>query len=362
MSRRDVVRSLPPYKQGAAEGPGAVKLSSNENPYPPLPSVVTEIERQLGSYNRYPSMGAVEVRTAIAERFGVQPDQVAVGAGSVEVATQLVHATSGLGDEVIFPWRSFEAYPIITVVGGATPVRVPLRPDLHHDLDAMAAAITDRTRLILLCTPNNPTGTTLSTDEVEAFLTHVPDDVIVAVDEAYVHFNRDPRAVSGIEMVRRHPNVINLQTFSKAYGLAGLRIGFSISSVEIAEDLRRVATPFAVSDVAQRAAVASLAHEDELDERVERIVAERGRVTRELRAQGWAVGDSQANFVWLPTGDDTERIDGVLRSQGVFARCWQPEGIRLTIGTPEEDDRCLSAFALAREGGAESPLARVGAH
>ena len=361
MSRRDVVRSLPPYKQGAAEGPDAVKLSSNENPYPPLPSVVAEIEKELGSYNRYPSMGAVEIRTAIAERFGVTTDQVAVGAGSVEVATQLVHATAGLGDEVIFAWRSFEAYPIITVVGGATPVRVPLTADLHHDLDAMAAAITDRTRLILLCTPNNPTGTTLHTDEVERFLARVPEDVIVAIDEAYIHFNRDAESVSGLEMMRRHPNVVNLQTFSKAYGLAGLRIGFSISSVEIAEDLRRVATPFAVSDLAQKAALASLAHEDELEERVAKIVAERSRVTAELRSRGWPVIDSQANFVWLSTGDDTARIDEVLRSHGVFARCWQSEGIRLSIGSPEENDRCLAAFALARVGGGNSPFARAGA-
>ncbi len=348
-SRQDVVRSLPPYKLGAAEGADAVKLSSNENPYPPLPSVVAEISEELHGFNRYPSMGAEEVRTAIASRFGVTSEQVAVGAGSVEVATQLIHATAGLGDEVIFAWRSFEAYPIITVVAGATPVQVPLTADLRHDLDAMAAAITDRTRLILLCTPNNPTGTTLSTEEVEGFLARVPADVIVAIDEAYVHFNRDPRAVSGVEMTRRHPNVVALQTFSKAYGLAGLRIGFAIGSAELCEDLRRVAVPFAVSDLAQRAAVSSLAHEEELSERVERIVSERGRVTAELRGQGWTVGDSQANFVWLPTGDDTARIDRVLRDHQVFARCWQGEGIRLSIGSREEDDRCLAAFAQAVE-------------
>ncbi|QCV87816.1 histidinol-phosphate transaminase [Acidipropionibacterium jensenii] len=351
MSRRDVVRSLPPYKQGAAEGPDAVKLSSNENPYPPLPSVVAEIADRMrdprGSFNRYPSMGAMELRTAIGSRFGVTADQVAVGAGSVEVATQLVHATAGMGDEVIFAWRSFEAYPILTVVSGATPVKVPLTADLHHDLAAMLAAITDRTQLILLCTPNNPTGTTLSTDEVEHFLSQVPENIVVAIDEAYVHFNRDPQAVSGVEMVSRHPNVIALQTFSKAYGLAGLRVGFGIGSVEMCEDLRRVAVPFAVSDVAQCAALASLQHEDELTERVEKIVAERGRVTAALRDQGWTLGDSQANFVWLPTGDDTARIDEVLRGEHVFARCWQGEGIRLSIGSPSENDRCLAAFARA---------------
>lgn len=352
-SRRDVVRSLPPYKQGAAEGPDAVKLSSNENPYPPLPSVVAEITAQMvdpsGGINRYPSMGAEQLRAAIAARHGVTPEQVAVGAGSVEVATQLIHATAGLGDEVIFAWRSFEAYPIMTVVAGATPVKVPLGPDLHHDLDAMAARITDRTRLILLCTPNNPTGTTLATDEVERFLAQVPDDIVVAIDEAYVHFNRAADAVSGVEMVARHPNVVALQTFSKAYGLAGLRVGYAIGSVDLCEDLRRVAVPFAVSNVAQRAALASLEHEDELAERVARIVSERARVTQELRAQGWRVGDSQANFVWLPTADDTARIDQVLRGEHVFARCWQGEGIRLSIGSRQENDRGLAAFARAAE-------------
>ncbi|MCI1747267.1 MAG: histidinol-phosphate transaminase [Acidipropionibacterium sp.] len=352
--RRDVVRSLPAYKQGAAEGADAVKLSSNENPYPPLPSVVSEIAAQmsdpLSGFNRYPSMGAEPLRAAIAARHGVTPEQVAVGAGSVEVASQLIHAVAGAGDEVIFAWRSFEAYPILTVVSGATPVPVPLTADLHHDLDAMAAAITDRTRLILLCTPNNPTGTTLGAEEVERFLARVPENVVVAIDEAYVHFNRDPHAVSGVEMVARHPNVIALQTFSKAYGLAGLRIGFGIGSVDLCDDLRRVAVPFAVSGVAQRAALASLEHEDELTERVERIVAERGRVTEELRGQGWSVGDSQANFVWLATGDDTARIDGVLREEHVFARCWQGEGIRLSIGSPAENDRGLAALAKAVKG------------
>lgn len=349
--RREVVRSLPVYKQGAAEGADAVKLSSNENPYPPLPSVVAEVTAQmsdpLSGFNRYPSMGAEPLRAAIAARLGVAPEQVAVGAGSVEVASQLLHAVAGEGDEVIFAWRSFEAYPILTVVSGATPVPVPLTGDLRHDLGAMAEAITDRTRLILLCTPNNPTGTTLSTDEVESFLARVPEDVIVAIDEAYVHFNRDPHAVSGVEMVAKHPNVIALQTFSKAYGLAGLRIGYGIGSVDLCDDLRRVAVPFAVSGVAQRAALASLEHEGELTERVDRIVAERGRVTAELRGQGWAVGDSQANFVWLPTGDDTARIDQLLRGERVFARCWPGEGIRLSIGSPQENDRGLAALAGA---------------
>lgn len=350
MTRQETVRGLPLYKQGIAEGGDAVKLSSNENPFGPLPSVLEAVSRALPEFNRYPSMSAFEVRSAIAEHFGVGVDQVAVGAGSTDVASQLMHAVAGEGDEIMFAWRSFEAYPILTQVAGATPVPVSLTADLRHDLDAMADAITDRTRLIFLCTPNNPTGTSLSTEEVEDFLTKVPADVVVVIDEAYAHFNRDPRAVNGLDVVSRHPNVVALRTFSKAYGLAGLRIGFAISSVEISDDLRRVATPFTVTDLAQQAAIASLAAEDELSERVEQIVQERFRVYTALVEQGWSVGSSQANFVWLATGDDTDRVDEVMRSHGVFARGWSGEGIRLSIGSRAENDRALAALAEAAEG------------
>ncbi|WP_130866543.1 histidinol-phosphate transaminase [Acidipropionibacterium timonense] len=348
MTRRDDVRALPLYKQGDAQGVDAVKLSSNENPYPPLPSVLKVVTEQLAGINRYPLMAAAEVRSAIAVRHGVEPDQVAVGAGSTEVASQIIHAVAGAGDEVVFAWRSFEAYPILTRVAGATPVPVPLTADLRHDLPAMAAAVTDRTRLVFLCTPNNPTGTTLSTGEVEDFLAQVPDDVVVVLDEAYTHFNRDQDAVNGLDLVRRYPNVISLKTFSKAYGLAGLRIGFAVSSTDLSDDLRRVATPFTVTNLAQRAAMASLLAEDELAERVELIVAERERLRSGLLDAGWPVGPSQANFLWLALGADTDRVDAGLRAAGVFARSWSGEGIRLSVGSVREDDRALAALASLR--------------
>lgn len=205
--RRDVVRGLPLYKQGASHGENAVKLSSNENPFEPLPSVVEAVTRTLPRFNRYPLMSAEEVRSTIAGHFGVDVSQVAVGAGSTEVASQLMHALAGAGDEIIFPWRSFEAYPILTKVAGATPIPVPLTVDLRHDLDAMADAITDRTRVIFLCTPNNPTGTVLHTDEVVEFLARVPENVVVVMDEAYCHFNRDDAAVDGLTLLEDHPNV-----------------------------------------------------------------------------------------------------------------------------------------------------------
>ena len=214
----------------------------------------------------------------------------------------------------------------------------------------MSAAITDRTRVIFLCTPNNPTGTVLHTDEVVEFLARVPENVVVVMDEAYCHFNRDDAAVDGLTLLEDHPNVVVLRTFSKAYGLAGLRIGFAISTPEISDDLRRVATPFTVTTLAQQAAIASLAAEDELNERVNRIVAERTRVFDELTRQGWKIVPSQASFLWLATGDDTDRIDEVMVSHGVFARCWSGEGIRLSIGLDAENDRAIEALSQAVKG------------
>ena len=295
-------------------------------------------------------MSAEAVRSTIAGHFGVDVSQVAVGAGSTEVASQLMHALAGAADEILFPWRSFEAYPILTKVAGATPIPVPLTVDLRHDLDAMADAITDRTRVIFLCTPNNPTGTVLHTDEVVEFLARVPENVVVVMDEAYCHFNRDDAAVDRLTHLDDHPNVVVLRTFSKAYGLAGRRIGFAISTPEISDDLRRVATPFTVTTLAQQAAIASLAAEDELNERVNRIVAERTRVFDELTRQGWKIVPSQANFLWLATGDDTDRIDEVMVSHGVFARCWSEEGIRLSIGLDAENDRAIEALSQAVKG------------
>lgn len=344
VKQRADVESLPAYIQGKSL-PDAVKLSSNENPYSPLASVLEATRERLERFNLYPDMGAVKVRERIAARHGVRPEEIAVGAGSVEVAAQLITASAGPGDEVIFAWRSFEAYPILVQIAGATPVLVPLTADERHDLDAMAAAVSPRTRLIFICTPNNPTGTVVHADELERFLAEVSKDVLVVVDEAYVHFDTDPDSADGVDFFRRHENVAVLHTFSKAYGLAGLRIGYAIASERVAGNLRRVAVPFGVSDLAQTAAVASLDAEAELNERVERIVAERGRVHASLREAGWALVDSCANFAWLRTGARTPEIDTALRNAGVVARAYGEEGIRVTIGSPEMNDRFLAAIA-----------------
>jgi len=338
---RAVLEDIPTYKPGkpaGTGGPAGYKLSSNENPYPPLPGVLESVTATACSFNRYPDMACTGLMDELSERFGVPRAHLATGTGSVGVAQQLLQATSGPGDEVIYAWRSFEAYPIITRISGATPVQVPLTPGDVHDLEAMADAITDRTRLIFVCNPNNPTGTVVHREELERFLDRVPDDVLVVLDEAYREFIRDVRVPDGVELYRRRPNVCVLRTFSKAYGLAGLRVGFAIAHEPVAAALRKTAVPFGVSQLAQEAAIASLRAEDELLGRVGSLVGERSRVMDALRAQGWTVPETQANFVWLRLGERTMDFAAVCEQAGVVVRPFPGEGVRVTIGEAEGND------------------------
>ncbi|MDF3291363.1 histidinol-phosphate transaminase [Streptomyces silvisoli] len=349
---RAALRGIPAYKPGkpAVSGTGApaYKLSSNENPYPPLPGVMETVAEAARSFNRYPDMGCAGLTAELAKRFDVPETHIATGTGSVGVAQQLLQATSGPGDEVIYAWRSFEAYPIITQISGATAVPVPLTEGEVHDLDAMAEAITDRTRLIFVCNPNNPTGTVVRRAELERFLDRVPSDVLVVLDEAYREFIRDAEVPDGAELYRDRPNVCVLRTFSKAYGLAGLRVGFAIAHEPVAAALRQTAVPFGVSQLAQDAAVASLRSEEALLERVEALVAERTRVSKELTEQGWIVPQTQANFVWLRLGDRTLDFAAACERAGVVVRPFQGEGIRATIGEREANDLFLRAAAEFR--------------
>ncbi|MGV9559137.1 histidinol-phosphate transaminase [Streptomyces sp. NPDC003522] len=349
---RAELEGIPTYKPGkpaAAGGPVAYKLSSNENPYPPLPGVLERVTALAGSFNRYPDMACSGLVEELAERFGVPASHIATGTGSVGVAQQLVQSTAGPGDEVIYAWRSFEAYPIITQISGATSVRVPLTAGDVHDLDAMADAITERTRLIFVCNPNNPTGTTVRQAELERFLDRVPGDVLVVLDEAYREFVRDPEVPDGVVLYRQRPNVCVLRTFSKAYGLAGLRVGFAIAHEPVAAALRKTAVPFGVSQIAQEAAVASLQAEDELLGRVGSLVCERNRVVEGLRAQGWTVPETQANFVWLRLGEHTDAFAAACEQAGVVIRPFVGEGVRVTIGETEANDIFLKAAEAFRE-------------
>ncbi|MBA4862970.1 histidinol-phosphate transaminase [Streptomyces sp. PSKA54] len=338
---RAELEGIPTYKPGkpaAVGGPVAYKLSSNENPYPPLPGVMETAIAAAGSFNRYPDMACTGLMNELADRFGVPLSHLATGTGSVGVAQQLLQATSGPGDEVIYAWRSFEAYPIITRISGATPVQVPLTEGEVHDLDAMADAVTERTRLIFVCNPNNPTGTAVRRAELERFLDRVPSNVLVVLDEAYREFIRDPEVPDGVEIYRQRPNVCVLRTFSKAYGLAGLRVGFAIAHEPVADALRKTAVPFGVSQLAQEAAVASLRAEDELLGRVGCIVCERNRVVEALRAQDWVVPETQANFVWLRLGERTADFAAACEQAGVVVRPFPGEGVRVTIGETEAND------------------------
>jgi histidinol-phosphate aminotransferase len=347
-TRADLAQ-LPDYVPGRSI-PGAIKLASNEVSAGPLPSVVTAITEAATGVNRYPDSGAGALVRRLAQRLGVTEAQLAVGCGSVTLCQQLVQATCTDGDEVVFGWRSFEAYPIITHVVGATGVRVPLTDGHRLDLDAMLAAITPKTRIVFVCTPNNPTGTALHEAELRAFLDAVPPDVLVVVDEAYREFVDDPQVPDGVTVTRdawardRH-NVAVLRTFSKAYGLAGLRVGYCVAPEPVAAALRKVFVPFGVNSIAQAAAIASLDAEDELLARCEQVVAERGRVFAELRSMGYDVPPSQANFVWLPLGEHTSAFNEHCMDHKVIVRAFLGDGARVTIGDPDENDAFLAAAA-----------------
>jgi histidinol-phosphate aminotransferase len=344
---RPVLETIPPYVPGRAlvAAPGRSephKLSSNESPHGPLPSVAQVIAEAGRGINRYPDNGAEALVSAIAKRFGVPAGHVAVGPGSVGVLKQVIEATAGPGDEVIYAWRSFEAYPGLVDLASATSVRIPLTEEMH-DLDAMADAITPRTRLILLCNPNNPTGTALLTGEITTFLDRVPGDCLVVLDEAYHEYVRDEVVPDGIDLYREFPNVAVLRTFSKAYGLAGLRVGFLIGQPPTAAAVRKTMLTFSVSSVAQAAAVASLAAEEELLSRVDGIVEERGRVRDALIADGWTVPPTEANFVWLRLGEAAMAFAKACEEAGITIRPYADDGVRVSIGTQEANDAFLAA-------------------
>jgi histidinol-phosphate aminotransferase len=344
---RRVLDEFTGYKPGkppVAGGGRSVKLSSNESPYDPLPSVAAAVAEAAARVNRYPDNAATQLTEAIADRFGVPQEHIAVGCGSVGVMQQLLEAVGQPGAEVLYAWRSFEAYPYLTDLAGATRVEVPLR-DFRHDLPAMAAAITPRTRLIFVCTPNNPTGTAVGRVELAEFLDQVPPDCLVVLDEAYVQYIRDPDVPDGLSVYADRPNVALLRTFSKAYGLAGLRVGFLIGHEPVAQAARKTMLPFAVNSLAQAAAVASLAAEPELLERVERVVKERDRVRHELVGQGWTVPQAEGNFVWLPLGEQSAPFAELCDAVGVSVRPYQPDGVRVTVADPEANDAFLAAAA-----------------
>ncbi|OBB40364.1 histidinol-phosphate transaminase [Mycobacterium sp. 852002-51961_SCH5331710] len=336
---RPELADLPAYTPGRTV-PGAIKIASNETVHPPLPSVRAAIEDAIGNINRYPDNGYVELRERLAKHVNFAPEHISVGCGSVSLCQQLIQITSTVGDEVLFGWRSFEIYPLQVRTAGATPVPVPLT-DHTHDLDAMLAAITDRTRLIFVCNPNNPTGTVVAPEALARFVAAVPPHIVIALDEAYVEYIRDPMVPDSFGLVRSHPNLVVLRTFSKAYGLAGLRVGYAVGDPDLITALGKVYVPFTATSVSQAAAIASLDAADELLERTDAVVAERDRVTDALRAAGYTVPDSQANFVWLPLPGRAQEFAEASADNRIIVRPYGEDGVRVTVAATHENDAFL---------------------
>ncbi len=342
VSLRPEIAALPSYVPGARPARRQVyKLSSNELPFPPLPAVGAALADAGVDVNRYPDMYATDLTSALGDLLGVPAEKIVVGNGSVAVLAHVLEAVCRPGDEVLMAWRSFEAYPIAVPVAGATPVMVPVDEDGRHDLDAMARAITPRTRVVLVCSPNNPTGPALSQSELRAFLQTVPRDVLVVLDEAYLEFVRRPDPTDGVALLPEHKNLVVLRTFSKAYGLAGLRVGYAVARRRLAAGFRAASTPFGVNGLAQAAALAALTCQDLVAERVGQVVAERDRVRDALTGQGWSIPDPQGNFVWLALGRRAAAFAAAARDRGVLVRPFEDEGVRVSIGEPEANDLFL---------------------
>jgi histidinol-phosphate aminotransferase len=336
---RPELAAVPAYTPGKTV-PGAIKIASNETVDGPLPSVRAAIENATGSINRYPDNGYVELRDHLAKHVNFPPEQISVGCGSVSLCQQLIQITATAGDEVVFGWRSFEIYPLQVRVAGASPVQVPLA-DHTYDLDAMAQKITDRTRLVFVCNPNNPTSTVVEPAALSQFVQAVPPDVLIAIDEAYVEYIRDGKQPDSFNLVRHHPNVVVLRTFSKAYGLAGLRVGYAIAEPDVITALNKAYVPFSVASIAQAAAIASLDAAEELLARTDAVVAERVRVSAALRDAGYLLPPSQANFVWLPLAERTADFVSSAADARLIVRPYGDNGVRVTIGAPHENDAFL---------------------
>jgi histidinol-phosphate aminotransferase len=326
-----------------------VKLASNETPYPPHPAVLEAIERTLGALNRYPDPANTFLRRRLSERFGVPEARVAVGNGSCEILLAAAEAMLEPGAEIVYAWPSFSMYPHLAAMTGAQAVLVPLDPQDRHDLEAMSAEVTAATRILIVCNPNNPTATALPPAAIDQFVADLPRHVAVILDEAYVEFSSLQDPDESIALLDRHPNLILLRTFSKVYGLCGLRVGYALGSEEFRLAVDRVRQPFSVNALAQAAATEALNHVDELERRVEQTAIERIHVETELAERGLETTESQANFSWVSLGDrDEDEIVEGLAKLGVIVRAGGALGqegwMRVTYGTRGENDRFLAAL------------------
>ncbi|MFE2715310.1 histidinol-phosphate transaminase [Streptomyces mirabilis] len=321
------------------------RLALNESPYPPLPSVRKAMQRAVAQAHRYPQFYPDDLTERIAAWCRVAPASVAVGSGSVGVALQLLQAVMEPGDTMVYAWRTFDAYPLLATMVGAQPIPVPLSPDGHQDLGALLASLDHRTRVVVVCNPHNPTGSLVAADALSAFLHRVPRRVTVLLDEAYVEFARDTDPSHTPAFLDVHPNVLVLRTFSKAYGLAALRVGYGLGAPGLVERIRRQQMPFGINAVATAAVKASLRAGSELRLRVDTIVSERERLRHELVDLGWHVRPGYANSVWFAAPDPIDEGAAALTDAGVLTRHYPSEGLRVTVGSRKANDTVLAALA-----------------
>ncbi len=348
------VRRIPVYPAAdgyASEGPVA-KLASNESPYPPIPAVIEAVTKALSGLNRYPDPTNAALRRRLSELHGVPPQRIAIGNGSCDVLLAAGEALLEPGAELVYAWPAFSVYPHLAAASGARAIEVPLDAGQRHDLARMREEITAATRLVLVCNPNNPTSTALPLDEIADFIAGVPRHVCVILDEAYVEFNilQDPD--DSVELLARHPNLVLLRTFSKVYGLCGLRVGYALCGAEsFRTAVDQVRQPFFCNAAAQAAALESLNHTDEVTKRVERNLAERMALEEGLRGLGLAPAESQANFVWFDLGEGRSEPDVMrgLAERGILVRAGTSLGregaLRVTVGTQAENERFLEGLA-----------------
>jgi histidinol-phosphate aminotransferase len=349
---------MPGYQAGVPTGQdpeaidsgGIAQLASNESPFPPHPAVVEAIQRAAPAMHRYPDPDATLLRRRLAERYETEPGRVAVGNGSCEILLAAAEALCEPGAEILYAWPAFSMYPYLPALTGAREIRVPLGPGAVHDLDAMAAEATAATQLLIVCNPNNPTATHVPATEIAAFCERIPPHVTVVLDEAYIEFQTHDDPDATLDLLADFPNLVVLRTFSKCYGLAGLRVGYAIGSPTFRAAIDAVRQPFSVNALAQAAAAEAILHSDDVLFRVEGTVAERLRVEEALAGLGLDTSDSQANFSWIDLGaaEEAEVVAG-LAAREVAVRAGTPLGdpghIRVTYGTPEENDRFLAGLS-----------------
>jgi histidinol-phosphate aminotransferase len=348
------VRRIPVYPAAAgyALPDDVALLASNESPEPPLPEVIEAVARALGGLNRYPDPTNAALRRALSDRYGVPASRIAIGNGSCDILLAAAEALLEPGAEIVYAWPSFSIYPHLAAASGARAVTVPLDADERHDLDAMAQEITAATRVVIVCNPNNPTSTAVSLEAISEFAARVPRHVALIVDEAYCEFNTLADPDASIELLARHSNLALLRTFSKVYGLCGLRVGFALAgSEELVRAVDQVRQPFFCNAAAQAAAIEALKHQDEVTRRVERTVMARMEMEAGLRGLGIHPADSQANFCWfdLPESVEEDAVVSGLAERGVLVRAGKalgkPGALRVTYGTPRENARFLRELA-----------------